>query len=123
MRALLWGLAAALALPPVHFLPALLFSVPAFLRLIGGAETIRRVMLLAWLYGFGLALAGLYWLTETILTEAATFWWLVPFAAPAIAAAVACYTILPALAAGVILKRGIPKRGDSPDNLDCGRSG
>jgi apolipoprotein N-acyltransferase len=99
MRAFLWGLAAALALPPVHLLPALLFSVPAFLRLIGAAGSIRRVMLLGWLYGFGTALAGLYWLTEPILTEAATFWWLVPFAAPGVAAAVACYTILPALAA------------------------
>jgi len=99
MRAFLWGLAAALALPPVHLLPALLFSVPAFLRLIGEAGSIRRVMLLGWLYGFGVALAGLYWLTEPVLTEAATFWWLVPFAAPVVAAAVACYTVLPALAA------------------------
>jgi apolipoprotein N-acyltransferase len=99
MRAFLWGLAAALALPPVYLLPALLFSVPAFLRLISEAGSIRRVMLLGWLYGFGVALAGLYWLTEPVLTEAATFWWLVPFAAPVIAAAVACYTILPALAA------------------------
>jgi apolipoprotein N-acyltransferase len=57
------------------------------------------VVLLGWLYGFGLALAGLYWITEPVLTEASTFWWLVPFAAPVIAAAVACYTILPALAA------------------------
>jgi apolipoprotein N-acyltransferase len=99
LRAFLWGLAAALALPPVHLLPVLLFSVPAFLRLIGAAGSIRRVFLLGWLYGFGTALAGLYWITEPVLTEAATFWWLVPFAAPAIAAAVACYTILPALAA------------------------
>lgn len=99
LRAFLWGLAAALALPPVHFLPALLFSVPGFLRIINQAGSIRRVMALGWLYGFGTALAGLYWITEPILTEAATFWWLVPFAAPAIAAAVACYTIPPALAA------------------------
>lgn len=99
LRAFLWGLAAALALPPVHLLPVLLFSVPAFLHLIGAAGSIRRVMLLGWLYGFGVAIAGLYWITEPVLTEAAVFWWLVPFAAPAIAAAVACYTILPALAA------------------------
>jgi apolipoprotein N-acyltransferase len=92
-------LAAALSLPPVHFLPALLFSVPAFLRLIGEARSIGRMMALAWLYGFGLALAGLYWITEPVLTEASTFWWLVPFAAPAVAAAVACYAIPPALAA------------------------
>ncbi len=107
-QAFLWGLAAALALPPVHLLPVLLFSVPAFLRLLGAAQTIRRVFLLAWLYGFGLALAGLYWITEPILTEAATFWWLVPFAAPGLAAAVACYTIPPALAAW-FTKPGAPR--------------
>ena len=84
LRAFLWGLAAALALPPAHLLPVLLFSVPAFLRLIGEAGSIKRVMLIGWLYGFGLALAGLYWVTEPILTEASTFWWLVPLAAPAL---------------------------------------
>jgi len=105
LRAFLWGLAAALALPPVHLLPVLLFSVPAFLRLIGEAGSIKRVMLIGWLYGFGLALAGLYWVTEPILTEASTFWWLVPLAAPALAAAVACYTILPALAAYLVRPR------------------
>src|SRR5271166_4862197 len=98
MRAFLWGLAAALALPPVHFLPALLFSLPAFLRLIDEAGSLRRTIYTAWCYGFGLALAGLYWITEPVLTEAQTFWWLVPFAAPALSAAVACYTVIPALA-------------------------
>jgi apolipoprotein N-acyltransferase len=99
MRAFLWGLASALALPPVHVLPVLLFAVPAFLRLIAGAKDIKHVMLTGWVYGFGLAIAGLYWVTEPILTEASTFWWLVPFAAPLLAAAVACYSIIPALAA------------------------
>jgi apolipoprotein N-acyltransferase len=99
LRAFLWGLASALALPPLHLLPVLLFSVPAFLRLIGEAGSWRRLLLTGWLFGFGLNLAGLYWITEPILTEAATFWWLVPFAAPLLAAAVACYSVIPALAA------------------------
>lgn len=95
----LWGLAAAAALPPVHFLPVLLFSIPAFLRQIGGAASWRQAGFLAWCFGFGLNLAGLYWITEPILTEAADFWWLVPFAAPLLAFAVAFYTVIPALAA------------------------
>ena len=99
MRAFLWGLAAALALPPVYFLPALLLSLPAFLRLLAAETSLKRTIYLAWCYGFGMAIAGLYWVTEPILTEAQTFWWLVPFAAPALSAAVACYTIIPALAA------------------------
>jgi apolipoprotein N-acyltransferase len=98
-RAFLWGLASALALPPVHLLPVLLFSIPAFLKLIGGAKNWRQMALIGWLFGFGLNLAGLYWITEPILTEASTFWWLVPFADPLLAFAVAFYSIIPAAAA------------------------
>ncbi len=99
LRAFLWGLASALALPPVHLLPVLLFSVPAFLRLIGQAKGWRQVAWWGWLFGFGLNLAGLYWITEPILTEVQNFWWLVPFADPLLAFAVAFYTIVPAVAA------------------------
>lgn len=101
-RAFLWGLAAALALPPVHLLPVLLFSVPALLRLVEQAPNLKRTALTGWCYGFGLALAGLYWITEPILTEAQDFWWLVPLAAPALAFAVAFYTIPPVLAARLV---------------------
>ncbi len=98
MRAFLWGLASALGLPPVHLLPVLLFSVPALLRLIGEAKTWKQVALTGWLFGFGLGLAGLYWITEPILTEVATFWWLVPLAAPLLAMTVAFFTLIPAFA-------------------------
>ena len=108
LRAFLWGLASALALPPVHLLPVLLFSVPALLRLIDAAESKKQLAWIAWLFGFGLNLAGLYWITEPILTEAATFWWLVPFAAPLLASAVAFYTLIPAFAARAA-KPGLPR--------------
>ncbi len=98
-RAFLWGVASATALPPVHLLPVLLFSVPAFLRLIGDAASWKQVALIGWMFGFGLNLAGLYWITEPILTEASTFWWLVPLADPLLAFAVAFYSIIPAVAA------------------------
>ncbi len=99
LRAFLWGLASALALPPLHLLPVLLFSIPAFLRLIDGAVSKKQLALIGWSFGFGLNLGGLYWITEPILTEVSTFWWLVPLAAPLLAFAVACYSIIPAFAA------------------------
>jgi apolipoprotein N-acyltransferase len=95
-------------LPPVHLLPVLLLSVPALLRLIGAATSKKHVALLGWMFGFGLGLGGLYWITEPILTEVATFWWLVPFAAPLLAFAVAFYSIIPALAASMA-KPGLPR--------------
>jgi apolipoprotein N-acyltransferase len=106
---LLWGLASALALPPVHLLPVLFFAIPALLRLVGGAVSKKQVVLIGWCFGFGLNLAGLYWITEPILTEVATFWWLVPFAAPLLAFAVAFYSIIPAFAASLV-----PARPDGP---------
>jgi len=99
LRAFLWGLASALALPPVHLIPVLLFSIPAFLRLIEGAASKKQLALIGWTFGFGLNLAGLYWITEPILTEVSTFWWLVPLAAPLLAFAVAFYSVIPAFAA------------------------
>ena len=99
LRAWLWGLASALALSPVHLLPVLLFSVPALLRLLGAAGSWRQAAIIGWMFGFGLNLAGLYWITEPILTEAAVFWWLVPLADPLLSCAVAFYSVIPALAA------------------------
>ncbi len=101
-RAFFWGMLAAAALPPVHLLPVLLLSVPALLRLTDSARHWRQAALTGWCYGFGLGLAGLYWITEPVLTEARDFWWLVPFAAPLLAAAVACYTVVPVLAARLV---------------------
>jgi apolipoprotein N-acyltransferase len=98
-NAFLWGLASALALPPVHLLPVLLFSIPGFLRLIDRAESAKQLALIGWTFGFGLNLAGLYWITEPILTEVQVFWWLVPLAAPLLAAAVAFFMLIPAFAA------------------------
>jgi apolipoprotein N-acyltransferase len=108
IRACLWGLLSALALPPVHFLPVLLFSVPGLLRLIGAAAGWRQAALIGWLFGFGVSLAGLYWITEPMLTEVADFWWLVPFADPLLSFAVAFYFIIPALAA-YWAKPGVPR--------------
>ena len=106
MRAFLWGVLAAAALPPVHLLPVLLLSIPGFLRLLNDAPSWKRAAMIGWFYGFGLGLAGLYWITEPILTEVQDFWWLVPFAAPLLAAAVAFYMIIPALA-GWLMPAGI----------------
>jgi apolipoprotein N-acyltransferase len=107
-QAFLWGLAGALALPPVHLLPVLFFSIPAFLKIIGEAKSLKQLAWLAWLFGFGLNLAGLYWITEPILTEADTFWWLVPFADPLLSFAVAFYSIIPA-AAAFYTRPGLPR--------------
>jgi apolipoprotein N-acyltransferase len=99
LAALLAGLVSALALPPLHILPALLIGIPALLCLIHSARDPAMAARRGWWFGFGLYVAGLYWITEAILIEAARFWWLVPFAVPALAAVLAVFVAVPAAAA------------------------
>src|ERR1700722_6794163 len=94
--ALLAGALAALALPPLAVLPALLVSFPILLVLINAADRGIVAARRGWWFGFGYHLIGLYWITEAILFEAARFWWLVPLAVPALAAVLAVFIAIPA---------------------------
>ncbi len=89
------GALAALALPPIFVLPALLVSLPGLLALIGAQPRIGGAAWVGFWFGFGLHVVGLYWITEAILFEAARFWWLVPLAVPGLAAVLALFVALP----------------------------
>ncbi|WP_428485348.1 apolipoprotein N-acyltransferase [Rhodopila sp.] len=99
LAALLMGAGSALALPPVHAIPVLLLTVPALLCLIEGARGSAVAARRGWWFGLGLYTAGLYWVTEAIFLEADRFWWLVPFAVPALAAMLALFTAIAAAVA------------------------
>ncbi|MDR3532782.1 MAG: apolipoprotein N-acyltransferase [Rhodopila sp.] len=96
LAAVLSGVISALALPPLYVLPALLIAVPALLCLIQAAPGPMTAARRGFWFGFGLHVIGLYWVTEAILVEAARFWWLVPFAVPALAAVLAVFIAIPA---------------------------
>jgi apolipoprotein N-acyltransferase len=91
LAALALGALAAAALPPAHAIPVLLISVPGLLALIDGARSPAVAARRGWWFGLGHHVVGLYWITEAILFEAARFWWLVPLAVPALAAALAVF--------------------------------
>lgn len=90
--ALVLGLISALALPPVFAVPLLGLAIPALLALLDGAASWRGAAARGFWFGFGLHLLGLYWITDAILLESARYWWLVPLATPALAAALAPFT-------------------------------
>ncbi len=93
------GLLSALALPPVHAVPVLLVAIPGLLALAGRAPGWRRAGWLGFAWGWGHGLAGVYWVTHAILTDVATFWWLVPLAAPALAIPLGLFVVPPVLVA------------------------
>lgn len=86
-----FGALAALAFPPVFAFPVLFICFPILLTLIDAAPRPAVAARRGWWFGFGMHLIGLYWITEAILVEAAKFWWLIPFAVPALAAVLAAF--------------------------------
>lgn len=93
------GALAAAALPPLFVLPVLVVAIPGLLGLIGASTRARDAFWLGCAFGFGHHLFGLYWITDAILIEAADFWWFVPIAVPGLAAILAPFIGIAALAA------------------------
>jgi len=94
-----FGAVSALALPPVHLVPVLLVALPALLVLVGSRETLSGAVATGWAWGFGHFVAGLYWISNALLTEAERFAWLAPLAVPAISAVLALFIAVPAVLA------------------------
>ncbi len=74
------GLVSALAFPPVYAMPLLWLVYPCLLWLLDGATTHRQAFTIGWAFGFGQFAAGFYWLTNSMFTDIAQWWWAVPFA-------------------------------------------
>jgi apolipoprotein N-acyltransferase len=121
--AVLAGGLSALALPPLHIVPALLIGIPVLLCLIQGARGPAVAARRGWWFGFGLNVAGLYWITEAILFEAERFWWLVPFAVPALAAVLAVFIAIPAAVAWYARSGDARPGGAGPGYSGPGYSG
>lgn len=101
----LLGVLSVLALPPIHFVPAL---IPAFVGLIwlldgsdkGAAPNWRAFIkrrvfngafAIGWWFGLGFFVAGLYWIAFSFLVDAQQFAWMIPFAILGLSAVFAVY--------------------------------
>jgi len=97
--AALFGAFGALALPPIHAVPALLVAIPGLLWLLRDAGSWRRAGALGVAWGWGHHLAGIHWITYALFTDIGRWWWLVPIAAPGLALPLALFVAPAALAA------------------------
>jgi apolipoprotein N-acyltransferase len=101
------GVLAAAALPPVHALPVLPIAFAGLLWLLDGCSTRRGAFALGWSFGFGHFVAGLYWVSESLLIEPEKFAWLIPFAVSCIPAYLALYTGAVTLLVHLSAARGV----------------
>ncbi len=100
--AVVLGAAAATAFPPLYILPLALVGFTGLVWLIddagAGPKPLRAAFAAGWWFGFGHFAAGLYWITNALMVDAAKFGWLAPFAVAGLAAYFALYPALAALA-------------------------
>ncbi len=91
--AILSGALCALAFAPFYVFVAAIFSLSLLFFLLeknsaGGVKTAAQI---GFCYGFGYFLAGIYWISISLLVDAEKFAWLVPFALTLIPAVLALY--------------------------------
>jgi len=104
LLALAAGMAAALALPPINVWPVLFVVVPVLLLLLEGLRprAVGKSFLIGWLFGLGYFLFALQWIGFAFFVDAETYLWMMPFAVGGLAAAMAIYWGLAALAVNAL---------------------
>jgi apolipoprotein N-acyltransferase len=92
------GALAALAMPPLYWLPLAVLGIAVFVWLWDTAPGPRSAFWRGWAWGFGHFAVGSYWIVEAFYVPPADFALLGPPIIAGLAAALGCY---PGLAAGV----------------------
>ena len=98
MLALAAGAISAFAFKPVGLWPLMLLAFALLCHLLNGAETLKRAMLIGWLFGLGQFVIGLNWIATAFTYQAAMPAWLGGIAVVLLSLYLAVY---PMLAAGV----------------------
>lgn len=85
------GAVAALALPPTLVLPALFLAFPPVVWSLEAATTRRAAFGSGFWWFTGWFAVGLYWISIALLTDAAKFGWMIPFAVFGLSAVLATF--------------------------------
>lgn len=80
LSAVLLGVLATAALPPLGALPVLLIAIPGLIWLLDGSASRKAAFGAGWWWGLGWYATGLYWIANAMLIEPDRFGWMIPFA-------------------------------------------
>lgn len=84
--AFLLGAFGALALPPVHVVPALVPALAGLIWLVEATGRARHAAGVGWSWGFGFFVAGLYWVGIAFFNDSRGYEWLAPLGVAGLAA-------------------------------------
>ncbi len=99
LAAMLLGLLASLALPPIYATPLLVVAFTGLVWLIEGSRGRRAAFVAGWWFGFTHSIVGNYWIANALLTDAERFGWMIPPVVGGLAAVLALFPAAGALAA------------------------
>jgi len=108
-NAVLLGLLATLALPPVHAIPLLLIAFPGLVWLIDGSRDEKAAFGAGWWFGFGHYSAGIYWIACALLIDPLRYGWMIPFAVLGLGAVLALFSGAASFAAHRLAPAGVPR--------------
>jgi apolipoprotein N-acyltransferase len=105
------GSMAGLAMPPLGFWPALFIAFPLLIWTLDGMafRPLRSPFFAGWMFGIGYFAVSLHWIGFAFLVDADTYLWMMPFMVGGLAAFLAIYWGLAALAARTLWGRGLPR--------------
>ncbi|MBK1664670.1 apolipoprotein N-acyltransferase [Rhodospirillum rubrum] len=92
--AVLLGLLASAALPPLYALPLLLIAIPGLIWRMDATTSWKGAFALGWFFGFGHFLGMIHWVGAALLVDAVRFGWMVPFAVGGLAALLGLFPAL-----------------------------
>ncbi|MES1152308.1 MAG: apolipoprotein N-acyltransferase, partial [Dongia sp.] len=92
------GLIAGLGFAPLNLVPVFMIGLMGLIWLTVEAPTRRAAFVAGWWWGFGHFAANSYWIAESFLIDAARFGWMIPFVIGGLAAYLALFPALAALA-------------------------
>ena len=96
--ALVLGAIAGLGFAPLNLVPAFALGISGLVWLTVQAPTRRAAFLIGWWWGLGHFAVDSYWIADSFLVDAARFAWMIPFVLGGLAAYLALYPALAALA-------------------------
>ena len=94
--ALILGVLATAAMPPLHLVPLLWVAFPMLLVLLEGCRTRAESAVVGWFFAFGHFATGYFWITNAFFVDAEMF---AVFAYPAVGALCAAFALYGSLAA------------------------
>lgn len=103
------GSVAALSMPPLDWWPLLFVTIPLFLALLEGLPkaSYAAAFGLGWAMGFGYFAVAFHWIGYAFLVDAETYLWMMPFMVGGLAAGMAVYWGLAAVAVNLLGWRGL----------------